>query len=65
MEVTDLIDKDVVFRIKDYLKSNGIVDIDNEKSKMQLRAEGKEFSTEDHIQGIREFEIISANRNLL
>lgn len=44
-------DKNIFFRIKDYLKVNGIADIDKE-SKMQLRAEGKSFSTEEHIKGL-------------
>ena len=37
--------REVLLRIKDYLKKNGIADINVEKSKMQLRAEGKTFST--------------------
>ena len=45
-------DKNIFFRVKDYLKDNKIADIDGEKSKMQLRAEGKTFSTEEHIQGM-------------
>ncbi len=45
-------DKEIIIRIKDYLSKKGIADIDGEKSKMQLRAEGKEFSLEEHIQGI-------------
>ncbi len=43
---------EVLFQIKKYLKDNGIADIDGEKSKMQLRAEGKAFSTEEHMKGI-------------
>ena len=44
--------REVLLRIKDYLKKNGIADINVEKSKMQLRAEGKTFSTEEHLQGL-------------
>ena len=45
-------DKNVFLKIKDYLKSKGIADIDGEKSKMQLRKEGKTFSTEEHLHGM-------------
>lgn len=44
--------KNIFYNIKDYLKKNGIADIDGEKSKMTLRAEGKKFSTEEHLQGM-------------
>ncbi len=44
--------KNIFFNIKDYLKKNGIADIDGEKSKMTLRAEGKKFSTTEHLQGM-------------
>lgn len=47
-----MIDKNALYRIKEYLKQNNIADIDSEKSKMQLRAEGKKFSTEEHLQGM-------------
>lgn len=45
-------DKRVFYNIKDYLKKKGIADIDGEKSKMTLRAEGKRFTTAEHMQGI-------------
>ena len=44
--------KEVLLRIKEYLKKNGIADIDGEVSKMDLRAEGKTFSTSEHLQGL-------------
>lgn len=44
--------KNIFYNIKDYLKKNGIADIDGEKSKMTLRAEGKKFSTAEHLQGM-------------
>ena len=44
--------KEVVFRIKNYLKANGIADIDGKKSKMQLRAEGKKFTMREHVEGM-------------
>ena len=44
--------REVLLRIEDYLKKNGSADINVEKSKMQLRAEGKTFSTEEHLQGL-------------
>ena len=44
--------KNIFMNIKDYLKKNNIADIDGEKSKMALRAEGKKFSTEEHLQGM-------------
>ncbi len=47
-----MLNKKMVFKIKDYLKDNGIADIDDEKSKMQLRKEGKEFTFAEHIQGM-------------
>ena len=46
-------DKNIFYKIKDYLTENGIVKIDDDgKSKMQLRADGKIFSTEEHVQGM-------------
>ena len=45
-------DKEIVCRIKDYLKEKGIADIDGETTKMDLRAGGKVFSTEEHLQGM-------------
>lgn len=45
-------DKNVLLKVKEYLKVNRIADIDGEKSKMQLRAEGKHFSTAEHMQGM-------------
>ncbi|WP_155832597.1 hypothetical protein [Butyrivibrio sp. AE3006] len=52
-------DKQIVYNIKEYLKNKGIADIDNEQSKMQLRAEGKVFSTEEHLQGMT-YSLLSA-----
>ncbi len=34
-------DKNIILSIKAYLKSEGIADIDGEKSKMDFRGEGK------------------------
>lgn len=51
--------KNTVLKIKEYLEANKIACIDNEKSKMQLRAEGKEFTFEEHIQGMV-FSLLSA-----
>ena len=45
-------EKNIFFNIKDYLKKKRIADIDGEKSKMTLRAEGKRFSTAEHLQGM-------------
>ena len=39
-------DKSIFFKVKDYLKANGIADIDGKKSKVQLRGEGKCFGLE-------------------
>lgn len=44
--------KEVLYRIKDYLKDNRIADIDGEESKMDLRRKGKVFTTEEHLQGM-------------
>lgn len=49
---SDYMDKNVLLKVKEYLKVNRIADIDGEKSKMQLRAEGKHFSTAEHMQGM-------------
>ena len=45
-------DKNVVLRIKKYLEDKGIINIDNEVSKMDLRAQGKEFTLSEHIEGM-------------
>ena len=45
-------EKEIFYKIKDYLKENHIADIDGENSRMQQRSEGKMFSTEEHLQGI-------------
>ncbi len=44
--------KNVLLNVKKYLEDKGIVDIDNEVSKMDLRAQGKEFTLSEHIQGM-------------
>lgn len=44
--------KNTVLKIKNYLKENGIADIDGEVTKMQLRAEGKVYTINEHIQGM-------------
>lgn len=43
---------EILYRVKDYLKRNRIADIDGETSKMDLRARGKAFTTEEHLQGM-------------
>lgn len=45
-------DKNTIYKIKKYLEDENLAHIDNEKSKMQLRSEGKEFTTEEHIKGM-------------
>lgn len=42
----------ILFKVKDYLKVNGIADIDGETTKMDLRAQGKEFTLAEHLQGM-------------
>lgn len=44
--------KEVVLRIKEYLKENGIADTDGNKSNSQLRAEGKSFTLSEHVGGM-------------
>ncbi len=44
--------KQVFLEIKKYLEDNRIANIDGETSKMQLRKEGKVFTTEEHLQGM-------------
>lgn len=45
-------DKNTVLKVKEYLKKNGIADIDGETSKMDMRKNGKKFTLEEHIQGM-------------
>ena len=45
-------DKQVVMNIKKYLEDKGIISIDREESKMDLRAKGKEFTLSEHIEGM-------------
>lgn len=45
-------DKQVVMNIKKYLEDKGIISIDGEESKMDLRAKGKEFTLPEHIEGM-------------
>lgn len=51
-----MIDENVVYKIKDYLKARGIVDIDDEvkhkSTKMDQRVAGTVFSFSDHLQGV-------------
>ena len=44
--------KNTVLKVKNYLEERGIIDIDNEESKMDQRAKGREFPLSEHIQGI-------------
>lgn len=45
-------DKNIVYRIQDYLKNNHIADLTDKKSKMTLRAEGKLFTMQEHMEGM-------------
>ncbi len=45
-------DKNTVYKIRDYLKNNHIADISETKSKMTLRAEGKSFTMQEHVEGM-------------
>lgn len=45
-------DKNVALSIKKYLKDKGIADIGGEVSKMDLRAQGKEFTLSEHVEGM-------------
>jgi len=45
-------DKYTVYKIQKYLKDNNIVDLSLTKSKMTLRAEGKAFSIQEHVEGM-------------
>lgn len=45
-------DKNVVYKIQDYLKYNHIADLSESKSKMTLRAEGKTFTMQEHVEGM-------------
>lgn len=45
-------DKNTVYKVQKYLKDNGIADIETGKSKMTLRAEGKCFTLNEHVEGM-------------
>lgn len=45
-------DANVVYDVKRYIEKNNLAHLDNEKSKMQLRSEGKIFSLQEHVKGI-------------
>lgn len=45
-------DKNTVYKVQKYLKDNNIADLSNTKSKMTLRAEGKSFSMQEHVEGM-------------
>lgn len=51
-----MIDENVVYKVKDYLKARGIVDIDNEVKRkdtpMDDRVAGKCFSFSEHLKGV-------------
>lgn len=51
-EMENNMEKNIVLSVKKYLEDTGIIDIDNEVSKMDLRAQGKEFSLSEHIEGM-------------
>lgn len=45
-------DKNTVYKVQKYLKDNRIADLSSTKSKMTLRAEGKSFSMQEHVEGM-------------
>lgn len=45
-------DKEILLKIREYIEQNNIAKIGEQKSKMQLRAEGKVFTLEEHLQGM-------------
>lgn len=45
-------DKNTVYKVQKYLKDNHIADLANTESKMTLRARGKHFSMQEHIEGM-------------
>ena len=45
-------DKNMVYKVQKYLKDNHIADLANTESKMTLRARGKHFSMQEHIEGM-------------
>ncbi|MGN0240412.1 MAG: hypothetical protein ACI4CS_01880 [Candidatus Weimeria sp.] len=47
-----MVNSDVVYRIKDYLKKAGVADIDGEVTKMDKRAAGKKFTFSEHLQAV-------------
>lgn len=44
--------KNTVYAVKEYLEQRGIIKISDEITPMDLRREGKEFSLEEHLQGM-------------
>lgn len=48
----EMVDKNVVYKIKDYLKRTGVADIDGEVTKMDQRAAGKSFTFSEHLQAV-------------
>ena len=44
--------KNTVIKVKNYLENKGIIKISGEITPMDLRKNGKEFSLEEHIQGM-------------
>ena len=45
-------DKNTVFKVKDYLEEKKIASVSNEISKMDLRKNGRQFPLSEHIQGM-------------
>lgn len=45
-------DKKIVYDVKEYLEKRGIIKITGETTPMDLRKNGKEFSFEEHLQGM-------------
>ena len=45
-------DKNVIIRISEYLKKEGLFDLKQDDSNVALREGGKTFSTEEHLQGM-------------
>ncbi len=44
--------KNTVLKVKNYLEGKGIIVLADESNKMSQRANGKKFSTEEHLQGM-------------
>lgn len=45
-------DKNTVYKVQKYLKDNHVADLSQTKSKITLRAEGKNFLMQDHVEGM-------------